>query len=120
MVKIKRFDLIKEDSSTYKDYYLIVEQDNFDVYYLFEKKEDACKFTLKKLYEYFKENSGVLQDLDTLTNNMDFDEISEFYIEVQARFYNINKLIFQELEIKDEVKLPNWVEARLSAKKYNL
>lgn len=120
MVNIKRFDLINEELVIDDNYYLIVEQDNFDIYYLFEDDEYACRFILNRLYEYFKENSGILNDLDILTNNMNFDEISEFYVEIQNKYYNINKLIFQELEIKDDVKLPSWVEARLSAKKYNL
>lgn len=121
-MKVRKFN----ENINYNECYLIIEYDNYENYYLFEKEKDACDFIIGMLYNSLREKEDMLKELDNIENN-EFILEQGYNLETVAYYYNemadnfgLNNISADEARLKDRYEFPNWVQLRRNTKKYNL
>lgn len=118
-MKIKKFELIKEDIK--QKLYLIINHDHFDYYSLFDNKKDISNFIMNVLYDRFQGNDRILDSLDEfIAEDFTIEELADYYNEFQDNYGNLNKFTFEEVNLLNNVKLKDWVNLRIKQKNYNL
>ena len=119
-MKIQKFN----ENLLFDTWYLVIDHDNYDLYYGFTTNKNACDFIISKLYSYFRDNKKILNELDDIENsedvNYDLESISEYYNEFANHYNFINKISTEEVIIMNKFEFSSWIQARRNAKKYNL
>ena len=89
-MKIEKFN----ENNSYKNCYIVIEHDNYDRYSSFLSEKEACDFIVSLLYNLFRKNENILNELDNIENDDDIgyymDTIADYYNNLADRYYNIN------------------------------
>ena len=123
---MKKFSSLNEDiTSVYN--YVVIREENFDEYYLFETEKDVINFVLNTIYETFNGNEKTLtlfdedDALDKIKKSNDLEGLFQYYSDLQEDgFGGLSKMKYEQVKMIKNNELKDWIKLRKVSKQYNL
>jgi len=125
-IKIKKFIQINENTLESKEYYIltIYEDGGQDYTHLFDSYKILFDYVVCQIYYELKDNSKALNDFDNQDFDGNVDMLFDYYDNLidkyKPNYMNLNKLVYENIEVEEEVKYEDWMKVRMDSKKYNL
>lgn len=117
-MKIKKFN--ENNDSDERTYYLFIDHDNFNGYYLFKEYKDACNWMINVIYDISKRNNA-LDDIEEYELDEDnLEDLVNYYQENIYENYNENKIEFERVYLSTDIQLLDWIAEMKNVKKYNI